>query len=557
MYFFVWYLNLPLGELITYFFSVKFIKKSISTKGTLILTNNKVQSGLTSKKTPVYKLFSNGTLPLCLLASVWSAYLFWSIPPIWNSYDSYLLIDTPLKSFVIPHWTPLYPLFLKFFWLHFDFLSFNVKLYAIIFTQHILFIASVIVFSTIVTKHVIKKIVIMLIFLLNPLFGLMVHGIYTESVFLSLIIFITGLSIKIVTDENPRKSIWLSYFVVLFLACLTRHDGPISASILLVLLLCFLIKDVINLKSKWKITGIRHAKVILITLTLSCVIIFLSNLSFQLICNLAGADYYQRFGRAINYHIASAKLRSLPKSEFEAIVKQIEDMTVDPWVRNSVRTLLGCDNPWLGCFSRIKKVLTLYKYNSNLAKSSRELRIEGTMIMNQIGFLYIKSLNKYYIRQTKQFFKQFLMTSGIQLFSKQMINTSLNSLELYNRPPVPRDSYSLVPYNLICLDQKNIKRYENFKTSGYIRVSTILDYFLRLYIFIPIILIAYFMSFLKGNSLPVIISLIISIIIYSLMISAVKGYMWRSSLYNYVCLSASFCYFIEQLKIKGVSLTKT
>lgn len=384
---------------------------------------------------------------LFMAASLGSFFLLIFIPPIWNYADSMLYLFNPPGPAVMLHYPPLYWFFLKMcnylalqvsdpfnnnVWHQVFFaeaVSKNGLLLAII-LQHLLLISSLVYFAWGGGKNLWTRLVIIIVLLANPALLLFNHGFYSESLWISFIIFQLGSSYAIATKNKIIHYHYLVYTFSFFFGILTRHISIILAPFLPLLILAIRLKRNREPVNFWFRKFSLSILATLVALTLSSLVKNKLYDSFEI-------EKRSTFGHVAMLRIMSFPWDKLDRSKKIQIIQDMQNRADDSLVVEAIPLAIPLDKKPSEEMQNDIYALILSKIkmpggdNLNLTQRNKELILASQdKVLNKICRLFLTSGNPLLLQNIGWDIVKYLTISPDDI-SYNILNTSVRSLILY------------------------------------------------------------------------------------------------------------------------------
>ena len=418
-------------------------------------------------------------------------------PPVFNYIDSYVLLTTGL-TILIPHFPPLYPLFLKGITGLFGIT--DLSIYLIILIQQLL-LGSAVLYVITACKNWYNKLV-MLTIISAPMFVyLYANGVQTEGMTLIFLIAMYGGMLRIVGGEKKRnlKHI-IFYHVILLLLILTRHSMAVFASQLPIY---YLARAFFSIKTFRKNLNdsVRYifAGVLIITL---------SSIFQNYVVGLIGGNKTSVYGRAVTYRMSYL---GLDKINEEKVIHELQKKTDDDLVKKAIEIMITDKSPWVGAYSKVSKII-----------QERKIPISTDKIINRAAWVYITTPEIALTNNVINTFKNYL-GKNLNILN-DIVGVSKGSVQLYAN----NDSVPVEIRNLNMTNNINIQDYE--KVFKFIKPD-IYAFLNKAYIIVPlaylISLLLFFLNKESKNAINMMHAITITLILYSFLSSYLTALVWR------------------------------
>jgi hypothetical protein len=291
---------------------------------------------LKADETPWPRASWRQLLVLFCVAALVPGYLLVTRPPLYNT-DSFNIAGFEWSVFVVPHFPPLYPVFTRavnaatmyLFYRHTgDFHSGmamnlnDVGTYAIVIIQHLLGVLSLVALATHLARTFPRRLVVLVLLLLNPTFFLCCHNIMTEGLMCSLVVFQLVFALRV--WRHSGAGTWgghLGCFVCLYLGILTRHPAAVLAALVPGLALLGLL---------WRRDRAGVMKLAL-SLTASLLAIYAAEATTKRFCRSINGEYVSVWGRAGIYRtVWGLRWSELSPERREEFVRKAQDQARSP-----------------------------------------------------------------------------------------------------------------------------------------------------------------------------------------------------------------------------------
>ncbi len=452
-----------------------------------------------------------------VLAALPSIFLMLAVPPLLNNTDSFDFFLRNLPH-LVPHFPPLYPLFVRSIAAFTGFSQTSIDL--VITAQHVLSVAGM---AAIVAwlPGTWRKIFCTFFLLAANYFNVIAHGIFSEALALALLLFYFAAACAVMTAENQmgmgksvkiaidaprviRLSIKLSYASILICAvygllyamCLARHPMVAYATILP---LFYLLKS-IGTPGKGRKYLMRFAG----HMGLALLAVGAAHCTNVFAYKLLGSKTDFILGRASAYRFSALPWKRMESGEKAELIESIKSHTDDPYAREAVQLMIDDEQPWIGAFKKLEKIVT----DKHLNESADE-------IMNKAAIAFYKTPNKYLVQDILRD-SDYYWSNRDHCFSK-IIESAKLSLQWFHNYPDPPEVAAL-PF----VKNADVRQYDRI---NYICKRRLFDEICNYYLLAAAALvIAVLRTILKRTSpalIPIVIAIGLSGPIYSLLMAVV------------------------------------
>lgn len=333
---------------------------------------------------------------LCALPSV---FLLLAVPPLFNYEDSLVQFLKQLPI-LVPHWPPVYPLFVRSFQALTGWSA--ATLYEVLIAQHIIAVCCILSVVTIF-QGIVRRLAAVVLLLAANYFGVLSHGIYSESLTLSFMILYLGLAARyLLGQQNPGKNskfkmsfgwengnrfepeisqekiLLLGCYVTVFLLAITRYGIILIGG--LMPLFCLL-----NLKlgRKNKLGWWRALTQIVLLVSVAMVA--------QFTCTFIGRELGSKtdlpLGRSVVYRMHALPWDTMTVAGKAELISRIKNHASEPVVKAAIEVMIEDDAPWTGSIPKIEKLIS--EYHSDLTVDQ---------IMNKAAFAFFATPNVYLVK---------------------------------------------------------------------------------------------------------------------------------------------------------------
>lgn len=415
---------------------------------------------------------------LSVVAFMVPLYFLLTLPPNFNFIDSMAMLipTTPLEVNLLQY-APLYPFFLKksVALLTFPFLSSfdSVKgfvndrgLYLTIIVQYVLLVSSLVYLACGLGRTFKKQLLALSVFLLNAVFFLYVHGLYSESLWIPLLLFQLGAIYRLIIVRERMGVPYLVYCVALFFQLLTRHIGIVLAPLLPILVLATIAVDAKKRRDFYiKQLGFfcsPGCQYFLLALFLTLLPVLAARSTQKIVLMLNHIEDRSLAARPMIYRLSAIPWDKVGELEKERVIGELINRTDDPIVKKAIPAAFSATNPWEE---------TWWKVNQVIKKDFREetrfvdTNVLTDRVLNKIAWLFLTSGNRYLWESIFKDFKTYLNSTSSQQ-AVGILDNSKNSLVLYEKSEFYRNFLN----NVESVNIKNLPLFDNFIHHPYIRL---------------------------------------------------------------------------------------
>ncbi len=338
--------------------------------------------------------------------------LFFLIPPTFNAIDSAVVLTGSLES-LIPHWPPLYPLFLFFNKLIFGYS--DVGIYAIAIEQQVATVLASIYVMTALNGNWRRTLMASCLLIANH-FYVVSHGIFTEALSSSLFLVFLGAALRLALQSESelcktvaklrlrvfrdlpdgqrvrtvvitkRVLAFSVYFIALYFMTMARHNMIVFAS----LLPCnYIFRFLMRSKG-------ANFKAFLVTVLLGVGALFAVHVSNEMICRFLGKESTPLFGRVGVYRVQALPWERMKPAEKDELIRAVERRCPDDFCRAAFEIMRTDDNPWKGSYDKISAL-----------EPSFGSRKTANQAMNEVCKAFFVTLNKYLVQDVISGFCQY------------------------------------------------------------------------------------------------------------------------------------------------------
>jgi len=320
-----------------------------------------------SKMPRTRKLFQR--MLLVAVLAMPSLYLLLKFPPLWRDSDGFFQVYGRFNYVTILHWPPLYcfaariPVALGHVIASVangqGFVGFPIAppqftdlgLYLLVITQHATLIGALFLICIMLTKTFVVRLLISLLFILNPAIYAFAHCVGSEAMSNFFILLTAMFGYRFVTARPVSRALSCALVGGLCGAILSRHVNEILAALVpLAILLALVLKRLRapgNLKGDLPPSSQEYVKRFSNSLLLSLTSILLANAIVVGVCALTKTPFRSRLGAVFMWRLDYlSKLSSASQKE---ILDKVDTNLNDPAITfalNRIRELLTNKSPW-------------------------------------------------------------------------------------------------------------------------------------------------------------------------------------------------------------------
>ena len=255
-----------------------------------------------------------------------------AVPPLWKDIDAYLQVTLPPNLDSLVHYGLGYcfgarvPLYVGYTaeclraglplpgWEFFvDPILTDGGVRTLIWTQHLGLCAAACFIIATATRHVAVRLVLALLWALNPLFYAVAHCVGTESLSLILLLLLAGTGITLVRRRGTRRTrwLWVAFIILAALSMLTRHiNGVVAALLPLAFGFACLARNILARRQshprlrRWLYHQAgKNARLACVAVAAGLIAISLANVTTRLVCRVAGSPYHTHVGFAFLFRL--------------------------------------------------------------------------------------------------------------------------------------------------------------------------------------------------------------------------------------------------------------
>lgn len=471
---------------------------------------------------------------LLALASVVPIYLLVSLPPLWIQVDSVVLTTWDVTNGVLPHYPPLYPFFTRSInfltmWAFYGGtgdavgkLAYNfsdVGIYTILGIQHALGVIALVVLAMTAAESLPKRIVVLVLLLLNPTYFLSTHTLATEALWLPILALTFACSLSIWRSDKALSRFLLSgYFVLLCLNFLTRHTGVIVAALLPGLLgmraLCAR-----NRSQTMRWLGIT---------ALTFLSFFAADQTARQVCRWYGIEPRSIWGRAAIYRLAVLDWQAIGLEEKARLMAEMQEKTDDPFVRKAIPRAFVAKHLWFDLWNEIRQMVEMENPGMPYLSQGRQ----ADAILNEICRLFFTSAGGYLWTSVQQDFLTYVRLNAATEYPYYLLMATAQTYPMFLDNHDLRNAYRHVS---VCdparLSETISCLHDFYETSPYIRNTKWYGHDVLLLVLSSCALLAWVFRRVAARDVFFVLFSLASVLGYFLVISAVTIYAPRYGIY--------------------------
>jgi hypothetical protein len=308
------------------------------------------------------------TLVVAILAMP-SLYLLFKFPPLWRDSDGFFQVYERFNHITILHWPPLYcfaariPIALGqvmasvvagqgFVGFHFAPPQFtDLGIYLLVITQHATLIAVLFLICVTLTGSFLTRLLIALLFVLNPAIYAFAHCVGSETMSNSFVLLTAVLGYRFVTERSVSPALAYAFAGSLSGAILTHHANEILMVLVpLAFLLTLVLEPVRALghpKGKRSPSARTNVNRLFQSLLLGVVSILVAKAIIFGACAVTKTPFRSKLGAVFVWRLGY--LTNLTSASQERILKKVDRNLNDPAITftlNRTRELLIDKHPW-------------------------------------------------------------------------------------------------------------------------------------------------------------------------------------------------------------------
>jgi hypothetical protein len=335
---------------------------------------------------------------LSLVSLLYPAYLLAKLPPIWYTCDTSVMIG--LRAWIaIPHYPPLYPIFARL--INYYALACtpggspvpieeggNVNelgLYAIVVVQHLLAAAALLAFVTAAARTFPRRLFVLGIFLLNPLYFWMSHSLQTEGLWLTFILLQCAFALRIWRSGAPSPWLYLGYFLAFFCGVMTRYPGAVLGALLPGM---FLVSFLLRRPSRGDVLRLGGTVLATAGLIVAC------GFANRICCKKLHCSLTPVWARPAVYRISTMAWENYPPETTRGLIRSIQERTADPRVKKAVVLAFANKNAWCGIHDDIREMIG----RETGATDWVALSERTDEVLSEVCRLYLTSGNRYVLQ---------------------------------------------------------------------------------------------------------------------------------------------------------------
>lgn len=329
------------------------------------------------------------------------------VSPIVNI-DSVVQVSFFLNDFVIPHFPPLYPLFVRsiavlteaLFWIFggprpHGFIEPNITsaaLKIILLIQHCMAIAASCYLASQFRLGVAGQRIVAAVLYLNPFVLICVHSILSESLTAVFLLAAVGVVVPILLYSKWSLGRVVAFFVIATLGILTRHVALaftflLPVGIVFLAIMAFISHRPLNLGLTLRRLSIALAGILCAH--------FAANAVAFIVMEARGVEARSVIGRAFVYRLAEGALASPPalpggqlfmsREEHAGLIQRLKSAADNGDLRHTIGVVAKSGYSWVGAFNRVSEEVRLCESCCGATPSGRCLWAETDRRLNRVA----------------------------------------------------------------------------------------------------------------------------------------------------------------------------